>query len=103
MSSDPWRHSHEKIAGGEVRTVAFHAMVRDVFTDPHECLCQYVGIDHFVCEHRLGMNICAVASLLDVDPPLLKRDIVDGSELVPADIVEVLAATEFRFLRRKAY
>jgi len=77
-------------------------MLGDVVADPHERIGQNVRIDYIVREHRIGMNIHAVAALLDVDPPLFKRNIVDRSKLVAPDIVKVLTAPEFRFLRRKA-
>ena len=61
LSADPWRRSHEQVAGGEVRPVALHAMVRDVLAEPHERIRQDIGVDDRVRKHGLGMNAGAVA------------------------------------------
>ena len=73
LSAKPRRHSHEQVARRQIRPVSFHALLRDVFADPHECVRQDGGIDDLVRENRFRMNVRTVAALLDFDPSLFKR------------------------------
>ena len=51
---------HKQVAGGKVRPIALHSLVRDMLANAHERIRQDIGADDLVRKHRLGMNISRV-------------------------------------------
>ena len=67
LTGDPGPLSEQKIACPKVRAIAAQSVIRNIFSDPYQCVGHNLPADVSVCEHCLRMEAGGVLSLLDVN------------------------------------